>query len=531
MTGSAPQKAAIVVLGMHRSGTSALTRVLNLLGCDLPKTLMGPSKANEAGHWESQAIWQLNDKLLRSAGSFWHDWQAFNPGWLKSPRAAEFHDEALTTLSNEFGTSRLFALKDPRICRLSDFWLPILEEFDAKPFVILPLRNPLEVAASIAKRDGFDPSIGHLLWLRHVLDAERATRGRPRVFVSYDGLMNGWRVTIERVQATLGFMLPKLPEASAGEIETFLSEALHHERATPAGVTDNPGLSNWLRESFTVLDNWARQGEKAADFAVLDRIGAAFDAAVPAFARPVEIGRQASTSQRRLEQELATARNQSAERDTRIAGLEREASSGAKDLVEIRARLAQTESALVQRRHEADQRTAELSVARQELQQLTAWRAQAETLMAGYKDHISLLLAHERNAERLKTEAAAEAQRLTSEKKALEGQLKERFGEVATLTRLLKDRENEARAIRRSVAAVLEANRAAIAPWFGRSRWWDRLWVKRQAVALTRAGLFDPAWYLEKYPDVKKAGIDPAEHYVRHGAGEGRLPRAAAIGP
>jgi hypothetical protein len=412
---------------------------------------MGANKGNEAGHWESQAICHLNDKLLRSAGSFWHDWQAFNPGWLRSPRAAEFHDEALTTLSNEFGTSRLFALKDPRICRLSAFWLPILDEFDATPFVILPLRNPLEVAASLAKRDGFDPSIGHLLWLRHVLDAERATRGRPRVFVSYEGLMNGWRATIERIQTTLELALPKLPEASAGEIETFLSEALHHERATPASVTDDPGLSNWLRESFTVLDNWARQGEQAADFAVLDRIGAAFDAAVPAFARPVEIGRQASTSQRRLEQELSTARNQSAERDARIAGLEREAAGGAKELAEVRARLAQTE-----------------------------------------------------------------------------GRLKERFDEIATLTRLLKDRENETRAIRRSVAAVLEVNRAAVVPWFGRSRWWDRLWVRRQAVALTRAGLFDPIWYLEKYPDVKKAGVDPAEHYVRHGAGEGRLPRAAA---
>jgi hypothetical protein len=426
------------------------------------------------------------------------------------------------------------------------------------------LRNPLEVAASLARRDGFDPSIGHLLWLRHVLDAERATRGRPRVFVSYEGLMNGWRATIERIQTTLELALPKLPEASAGEIETFLSEALHHERATPASVTDDPGLSNWLRESFTVLDNWARQGEQAADFAVLDRIGAAFDAAVPAFARPVEIGRQASTSQRRLEQELSTARNQSAERDARIAGLEREAAGGAKELAEVRARLAQTESALVQRRHEADQLTVELTATQGELQHLSAWRADAEKLMAGYRDHIALLLANERERvraleaaegaaaevarqkaqsaaeierlnvknktelDKVKTQSAAEVQKITAEKRAVEGRLKERFDEIATLTRLLKGNENEARAIRRSVAAVLEVNRAAVVPWFGRSRWWDRLWVRRQAVALTRAGLFDPIWYLEKYPDVKKAGVDPAEHYVRHGAAEGRLPRAAA---
>jgi hypothetical protein len=427
---------------MHRSGTSALTRVLNLLGCDLPKTPMGPSKGNEAGHWESQAICQLNDKLLHSAGSFWHDWQPFDPNRLKSPSAVEFRDEALTTLSSEFGASRLFVLKDPRICRLSALWLPILEKFDATPFVVLPLRNPLEVAASLAKRDGFDPSIGHLLWLRHVLDAERATRGRPRVFVSYDGLMNGWRKTIERIQTTLGLALPQPSDASAGEIEAFLSDALRHERATPASVTDDPNLSSWLRESFAVLDNWTRQGEKAADFTVLDRIGAAFDAAVPAFARPVEIGRQASRAQRRLEHELATARNQSAER-----------------------------------------------------------------------------------ADRLKTEAAAQAERLISEKRALEGRLKERFGEIAALTQLLEESEHEVRAARQSIAAVLEAGPATIFPLLSRSRWWNQLWVKHQAVALMRVGLFDPAWYLEKYPDVKSAGVDPAEHYVRYGAREGRLPR------
>jgi hypothetical protein len=289
------------------------------------------------------------------------------------------------------------------------------------------LRNPLEVAASLARRDGFDPSIGHLLWLRHVLDAERATRGRPRVFVSYDGLMNGWRATVERIQMTLGVALPRRPEASAGEIETFLSETLHHERAAPASVTDNPGLSIWLRESFAVLDNWAREGEKAVDFAALDRIKAAFDAATPAFARPVEVGRQASTVQRRLEQE-------------------------------------------------ADRCKVELSAARQELQQL-------------------------------------------------EGRLKERFGEIAALTQLLEESEHAACAARQSIAAVLEAGPATIFSPLSRSRWWHQLWVKHQAAALMRAGLFDSAWYLEKYPDVKSAGVDPAEHYVRYGAREGRLPR------
>ena len=126
----------VLVLGMHRSGTSALTRVLNLLGCDLPKTLMGANKTNEAGHWESLPICRLNDEILSSAGSNWHDWLAFNPGWYSSPRAAEYKEKALALLEEEFGQSRLFVLKDPRICRFAPFWLDVLETAGVKPVVI-----------------------------------------------------------------------------------------------------------------------------------------------------------------------------------------------------------------------------------------------------------------------------------------------------------------------------------------------------------------------------------------------------------
>ena len=88
----AANRIGVLVLGMHRSGTSALTRVLNLLGCDLPATLMDSAAFNEAGHWESMAIMGLNDEILQSAGSHWHDWLSFNPGWYSSPKAAEYKE-------------------------------------------------------------------------------------------------------------------------------------------------------------------------------------------------------------------------------------------------------------------------------------------------------------------------------------------------------------------------------------------------------------------------------------------------------
>src|SRR5262249_46234505 len=103
-------KTALLVAGMHRSGTSALARVLSLLGCDLPKPLMGGGASNEAGHWEREAIADFNDALLESAGSSWHDWLAFNPGWYRSPKGEEFKERAAALLAQEFGASRLFVL-------------------------------------------------------------------------------------------------------------------------------------------------------------------------------------------------------------------------------------------------------------------------------------------------------------------------------------------------------------------------------------------------------------------------------------
>ena len=70
---NAGTKNAVLVLGMHRSGTSAISRTMNILGCDLPRTLMPRGPGNDLGHWESQAIADYNDTILNRLGSNWID--------------------------------------------------------------------------------------------------------------------------------------------------------------------------------------------------------------------------------------------------------------------------------------------------------------------------------------------------------------------------------------------------------------------------------------------------------------------------
>ena len=183
------KRLAVVVLGMHRSGTSALAGVLNILGCDEPATLMVPNNSNEKGYFESDKLYQLHKMLLTSAATTWDDWLPIQSDWFNSLRAEEFREKAVKTMREEFGDSRLFVIKDPRICRFVPFLEHVLSDLSVQPRYIHTHRNPLEVEASLCERDLMPSGLGLLIWLRHILDAEFNTRGRIRCFTSYKKLI------------------------------------------------------------------------------------------------------------------------------------------------------------------------------------------------------------------------------------------------------------------------------------------------------------------------------------------------------
>src|SRR5260370_1869117 len=107
----------VVVLGMHRSGTSAVAGALMKLGAAAPAHVMAADAHNAHGYFESVPFMEFHDELLASAGSNWHDWRLFNPGWYKSPIASEFSQRARNLFAAEVNGSSLAALEDPRICR------------------------------------------------------------------------------------------------------------------------------------------------------------------------------------------------------------------------------------------------------------------------------------------------------------------------------------------------------------------------------------------------------------------------------
>ncbi len=301
----AATRQAIFVLGMHRSGTSAFAGVLARLGVQMGRRLYGPQAGvNERGFWEHEDIVEAHDDLLRLAGSSWDDilvpqseTGTFRtpgpPGVAQVPaiagavagaplrrgpsRNAEgppFPAELRRlerVVRRDFGRAALWGLKDPRACRLLPVWHRLSDHLG---FAIRPvhvLRPPVEVAASLARRNGFSAEKSHLLWLGHVLEAERETRGQPRVFTLYDQLLEDPIATLERVEGTLGLRFPVAPAAALDSVQAFLSRDLRHHRA--AGGSPEPGPARLAADVFEVLAAVAR-GEGGDPAPALDAVAA-----------------------------------------------------------------------------------------------------------------------------------------------------------------------------------------------------------------------------------------------------------------
>ncbi len=228
----------LIVLGMHRSGTSAVAGALQLLGVELGEPLMAPRDGeNTRGYFEHLEIYRFHQRLLETLGMSWDD--------LRSPRLeagdplfAELRVELAGLLRRHFAGAPLWAAKDPRACRFVPLWGAALAGLGCAPRYLVVFRHPDEVAASLGRRDRFSRDKSDLLWTDHYLAAEAATRGAQRAFLSYAELLRAPEVELTRAAAELGLEWPVGDAAAvAGELREFLSGDLRHHAAaasTPA---------------------------------------------------------------------------------------------------------------------------------------------------------------------------------------------------------------------------------------------------------------------------------------------------------
>ena len=219
----------IIVLGMHRSGTSAAARLLNLMGAyfGAEDTSTGASEENEKGFWERNDVRALNDSILHNANCDWDRIADFEAESIPSELLDQYRSRAREIILN-LDAHRPWFIKEPRLCLLFPVWEQQLEI----PFCVHVVRNPVEVAQSLEARNGIPIKAGLALWEVYNKQAIAASATLPRHFLSYADLMASPRTVAEALGNALeshcGY---KFRVPSQIELEAFVDQGLYRQRS------------------------------------------------------------------------------------------------------------------------------------------------------------------------------------------------------------------------------------------------------------------------------------------------------------
>jgi hypothetical protein len=205
-----PSGSAVVVLGMARSGTSAVTRLLALLGVELgpQAALLPPAGENAKGFFEHRPIVQLNKELLQRLGGTWSQPPLPAPGWEQDRGLEDLRERARALLAADFAAARLWGFKDPRTSLTLPFW-DLLLGGDVR--YVVCHRRPLDSARSLERRDRIRLDDGVALWTRYMSSALAHTAGRSRFILGYDELFADREALVGELAGFLG-----VGEAGAG---------------------------------------------------------------------------------------------------------------------------------------------------------------------------------------------------------------------------------------------------------------------------------------------------------------------------
>jgi hypothetical protein len=242
----------VYVLGMHRSGTSAAARLVNLLGVPtcVDEDLAVPTVDNPRGYWESASLTAFNDRLLATLGCDWSCPAPLEAGWVADSVLDELRAEAADLFAQVFPPDQ-WVWKDPRNCVALPFWAHLL---DVRPVVVLVHRNPLEIAASLAARDGLGRAYSLALWERYLRLALASISGLPTLVTGYAELLAeplAWCMRVREFLTEAGIATRPPPEPDA---LAFIDDGLRHARFTAEELFGDPACSEQQRALFLALE-------------------------------------------------------------------------------------------------------------------------------------------------------------------------------------------------------------------------------------------------------------------------------------
>jgi hypothetical protein len=249
-----PHSRAILLLGMHRSGTSALARGLQMMGVYLGNDFLSPQPDNPTGYWEDRNICALNERVLAAFGLKWETVALIDDARWQEPALDALQAEAIAYLKANFVEQPVWGFKDPRTIRLLPFWQAVLRQLEIDESYLVAIRNPRSVADSLMRRQGMDIAESYLLWLAYMVPNLPKIARRPFVVADYDLVMDEPQIQLRRIARALDIPLGL---SSIGGIEefagTFLDPGLRHSFFTAADFEPHLKLPPLAREAYLWL--------------------------------------------------------------------------------------------------------------------------------------------------------------------------------------------------------------------------------------------------------------------------------------
>ncbi len=253
----AQARTVVCLAGMHRSGSSMVANVLRLLGLHLgpPEDLMPATGDNPDGYWENVRFQRLNDDLLGLLGGGW-DYPPPLPATWDDRRFAPLVQRA-RAIAATFGTDP-WGWKDPRNSLIVPFWQHVIPHLK----VIVIVRNPLDIAASLRRRNGSSLAAGLALWYayyRRILDT---TSPEDRIITVYDAYFQNLAPELRRLMGFLG--LP-LAEPNIHGCREAIADELRHSRS-PAALLPEAGVAPEIVRLYHDLCAEAGWNDRAVAF-------------------------------------------------------------------------------------------------------------------------------------------------------------------------------------------------------------------------------------------------------------------------
>jgi hypothetical protein len=243
----------VFIVGMHRSGSSALARTLSLCGGALPVDVLAENFGNPTGYWEPEVAMRMNEEFLARHGSSWDDAEpTLQVRPMPSAERIGFIERLAAFLRSGFTPDGPMILKEPRVSGLLPYWLEAATLAGMRSDVIHVFRNPVDVAASLCARDEVAADRAHVLWLKYNLFAERDGRGLPRAFVSYEELLGDWERETVRCISEIGLEAElRVGVTERIAVDDFLRAELRHHASPALGRADPNGGA--IHETYHLL--------------------------------------------------------------------------------------------------------------------------------------------------------------------------------------------------------------------------------------------------------------------------------------